>query len=271
MRYFRVLVLVLLASLWVVPAWGEITPEARRLMDEHRCLDGSTLTEVFQAAGLLGMKLVNAQIIPLDDGQKALLIEYKLDYDELELMDNTLLWSMDSQGRQLLAPLSAPYLVSPRYGCLTTEIAELGKAAWLLNINEFYELQNEQDRLHDTKAIAPECPYLTLDPSILAVIPAAGYAGGVAELARKAGLHLGDSKISTIPSWRDEGESLPGVYIAVELWGTPPANWDFRKPGDPPIHIHRISWRLAPGSRYFQPLTDNAALLSAGILPKLEP
>ena len=50
MRNCRVLALLLLAVLWVAPAWAEITREAQALMDNHKCEDGLTLSEVFKAA-----------------------------------------------------------------------------------------------------------------------------------------------------------------------------------------------------------------------------
>ena len=279
MRYFRVLVLVLLAALWVVPAWGEITPDARRLMDEHRCLDGSTLTEVLQAAEPLGMKLVGAQIVTLDGGQNALRVEYNLvpaDGDEIY----TFFWRLDAQGRLTSYPISGKHEGGPRWGqtYLTAETAELGKACMRHNINEYYIDWN----IHNVDGIgtddpeegkvtpAPEDPQIEEDPAILAIIPAHGFTGGVAELVQQAGLRLGGVSIIIVPPGRDDDYVVPGVYIIAGLEPTASAT------GEPPkkwfeFYDSRAQWRLARGSHTFEPLNDKAALLSAGILPRLVP
>ena len=277
MRYPRIGVLVLLAALWVVPAWGEITPEARRLMDEHRCLDGSTLTEVFQSAEPLGMKLVGAQIVTLDGGQKAYQLEYNLvpsDGDQIFKF----IWSMDSQGRLTPVDLGRKNTASPAwpFEYLTAEIVELGKACLRHKINEYYidwNIRNADNGMgtddpEEGKVTpAPEDPQIEQDPAILAIIPAHGFAGGVAELVQQAGLRLGGSNISIVPPGGDDDYVVPGVYIVAGLeptasaTGEPPQRWfQFYDP--------RAEWRRAPGSQTFEPMDDIARQLSAGIVPK---
>ena len=288
MRYFRVSALLLLAVLWACPAFAEITPEAQALMDNHRCMDGSTLTEVFESVESMGMRVPDASLVTLENGQKALQVGYTMAEDRFEEVYD-LQWLVDSEGHQLLAPVR-PKVIGRTWGnWLSAEVAELGKACWRFNLNYYYQWENEEDERHSTFTDAdgnvfkilgeegnefvpnPVDLQIKQDPAILAVIPAHGFAGGVAELVKKAGLWMDSAQISTVPSWRNEKESVPGVYIELFLVGNRPANWDLHKGGGPHVYILDLAWRLAPGSRYFQPLTDNAALLSAGILPKLVP
>ena len=272
MRTCRVLALLLLAVLWVAPAWAEITREAQALMDNHKCEDGLTLSEVFKAAEPLGMKLRSAEVISLDDGQKALRVEYSLVY-YIEELEYTLLWLLDSQGRQVQGPLNSQDSPSPGY--LTAEIVELGKACWLHNINEYYEERNfETERLAYYGSVEPEegkvtpapvDPRIKRDLSVLALIPAQGYAGGVAEVAKKAGMWLDFAWIFAVPpSYYDIKEK--GLYIMVGLMSN--VGRAGGPAGEVQTHGHpHALWRRAPGSKTFEPMDDIARQLSAGIVP----
>ena len=286
MKFNSILALALLGALWACPAFAEITPEAQALMDNHRCADGSSLSEVLAAGQHLGFKLLGAQIISLDSGQKALQVEYRPVFYYENLVFG-LLWLLDSGGRQLQAPLSSPEMRSPSPGYLSAEIADLGKACWLHNINGYYEDQNEDVRNHaGIGADDPEdgefTPYpvdprISRDLSVLAVIPVQGFADGLAGLAKQAGLRLDFADIFTVPpsartfDWKSKSSiSLDekGLYINACLVRIVPGAdrhaGDVEKFGP---HTPFALWRRAPGSQTFEPMDDIARQLSAGIVP----
>ena len=289
---YSMLALLLLALLWACPAWGgkrfpaftQISPEAQALMDNHRCADGSTLSEVLKVAEPWGMKLLSAQIISLDGGQKALQVEYcLLPRNEVEVFK--LLWSLDSEGRQFQAPLSSNYLDSPEPGRLTAEIAELGKACWLANIDYFYDWYSTWNKTeigtYDPKEgkfipIPDMDPKIRHDPSFLAAVPAQGFVDGLAGLVKQAGLWVQDFGSFVVPpryvsfggTEKNGGIiDVPGVYIEVCLKRNAPT---IRANPEDPLALlicQSARWRRAPGSQTFEPMDDIARQLSAGIVP----
>ena len=209
-------------------------------------------------------------------------MEYSLLYNLKEL-EYPLLWLLDSQGCQVQGPLNSQFSPSPGY--LTVEIVELGKACWLHNINQYYGQRNfaneskagyGTDDPEDGKYIpAPVDPRIKRDLSVLAVIPAQGYAGGVAEVAKKAGLRLDFADIFTVPpsnsafDWKSQRSITldeKGLYINAGLKCTVGCA------GEPAGNMQRsgyakMLWRRAPGSKTFEPMDDIARQLSAGIVP----
>ena len=283
MRNLRIAALALLAALWGCQAWAQITPEAQLLMDNHRCADGSSLSQVFKAAEAVGMKLRSAQIVSLDQGQKALQVEYGLlpaDGDDVY----KLFWSLDSQGHQLQAPLSSNDSDTPMPGRLTAAIVELGKACWLNNIKVCYEWWNDWlrpgvDTYRNERGKSVPIPVIDyhsgFDPSTLAAVSALGFANGLAGLVRQASLRVQRFRAFAVPpgeirhsepgkDWFSIDE--PGVYIEARLERKAPAT---AKPtqGTPRQLNPLAMWRRAPGSQTFEPMDDIARQLSAGIVP----